>query len=90
MVKQLREAWPGVITAIEELEREGRVLVTRTGVGPAGAAPPPASASGASDGGPAGAGTLAPQGTMKAVFLDEIGLEGRVDQGSSTTRLYLN
>jgi transcription initiation factor TFIIE subunit beta len=30
-VKKLRESWAGVTTAIEELEREGRVLVTRTG-----------------------------------------------------------
>ncbi|GAA6063497.1 hypothetical protein JCM10212_004456 [Sporobolomyces blumeae] len=29
-VKPLRESWPGVVQAIEELEREGRVLVTRT------------------------------------------------------------
>ncbi|GAA5930785.1 transcription factor TFIIE subunit TFA2 [Sporobolomyces koalae] len=29
-VKPLRESWPGVTQAIEELEREGRVLVTRT------------------------------------------------------------
>lgn len=30
-VKKLRESWSGVNTAIEELEREGRILVTRTG-----------------------------------------------------------
>lgn len=30
-MKKLRESWAGVTTAIEELEREGRVLVTRTG-----------------------------------------------------------
>ncbi|GAA5956779.1 hypothetical protein JCM8115_003817 [Rhodotorula mucilaginosa] len=30
-VKKLRESWSGVTNAIEELEREGRVLVTRTG-----------------------------------------------------------
>lgn len=29
-VKPLRESWPAVTQAIEELEREGRVLVTRT------------------------------------------------------------
>ncbi|GAA5878007.1 hypothetical protein JCM16303_002815 [Sporobolomyces ruberrimus] len=29
-VKPLRESWPGVTQAIEELELEGRVLVTRT------------------------------------------------------------
>ncbi|GAA6051416.1 hypothetical protein JCM3770_000508 [Rhodotorula araucariae] len=30
-VKKLRESWAGVQAAIEDLEREGRVLVTRTG-----------------------------------------------------------
>lgn len=30
-MKKLRESWAGVTAAIEELEREGRVLVTRTG-----------------------------------------------------------
>ena len=30
-VKKLRESWSGVTNAIEELEREGRVLVTRSG-----------------------------------------------------------
>lgn len=30
-VKTLRESWPGVVVAIEELEKEGKVLVTRTG-----------------------------------------------------------
>ncbi|GAA6001750.1 transcription factor TFIIE subunit TFA2 [Rhodotorula paludigena] len=30
-VKKLRESWSGVNAAIEELEREGRILVTRTG-----------------------------------------------------------
>ncbi|GAA5915611.1 transcription factor TFIIE subunit TFA2 [Sporobolomyces salmoneus] len=29
-IKPLRESWPGVTQAIEELEQEGRVLVTRT------------------------------------------------------------
>ncbi|BGP58004.1 hypothetical protein JCM8202_001758 [Rhodotorula sphaerocarpa] len=33
-VKKLRESWAGVTAAIEELEREGRVLVTRTGKNP--------------------------------------------------------
>ena len=61
MVKTLREAWPGVTGAIEELEKEGKVLVTRTGTGGEGG-----------------------QGQMKAVFLDEIGVEGRVDEGKST------
>ncbi|GAA5886748.1 hypothetical protein JCM3774_003038 [Rhodotorula dairenensis] len=36
-VKKLRESWAGVTNAIEELEREGRVLVTRTGKNPHGA-----------------------------------------------------
>ncbi|GAA5990424.1 hypothetical protein JCM10908_007365 [Rhodotorula pacifica] len=35
-VKKLRESWSGVTNAIEELEREGRVLVTRTGKNPQG------------------------------------------------------
>jgi len=30
-VKVLKESWPGVGPAIEELEQEGRILVTRTG-----------------------------------------------------------
>lgn len=57
MVKTLREAWPGVVGAIEELEKEGRVLVTRTG------------ASGDKE------------GQIKAVFLDEIGRDEKVDDG---------
>lgn len=30
-VKALRESWPNVVPAIEELEKQGKVLVTRTG-----------------------------------------------------------
>lgn len=30
-VKTLRESWPNVVPAIEELEKQGKVLVTRTG-----------------------------------------------------------
>ncbi|POY71584.1 hypothetical protein BMF94_5409 [Rhodotorula taiwanensis] len=59
-VKKLRESWAGVTNAIEELEREGRVLVTRTGKNPH---------SGGGGGGGGGAG----DGQMKMVFLDDIG-----------------
>ncbi|BGP19851.1 hypothetical protein JCM10213_003160 [Rhodosporidiobolus nylandii] len=52
-VKKLRESWEGVTKAIEELEKEGRVLVTRT----------------------EGKGAAGGEGTMKMVFLDDIGLE---------------
>ncbi|GAA6036276.1 hypothetical protein JCM8097_006872 [Rhodosporidiobolus ruineniae] len=52
-VKKLRESWAGVTAAIEELEREGRVLVTRT----------------------EGKGAAGGEGTMKMVFLDDIGVE---------------
>ncbi|GAA6014477.1 hypothetical protein JCM10207_001621 [Rhodosporidiobolus poonsookiae] len=52
-VKRLRESWAGVTGAIEELEREGRVLVTRT----------------------EGKGAAGGEGTMKMVFLDDIGKE---------------
>lgn len=30
-VKTLRESWPNVVPAIEDLERQGKVLVTRAG-----------------------------------------------------------
>ncbi|GAA5861945.1 hypothetical protein JCM8547_001534 [Rhodosporidiobolus lusitaniae] len=52
-VKKLRESWAGVTQAIEELEKEGRVLVTRT----------------------EGKGAAQGEGTMKMVFLDDVGLE---------------
>ena len=58
-VKSLRESWPQVGSAIEELEKEGKVLVTRTG------------------------GTGDKEGQLKAVFLDELGHVGKVDQGLS-------
>lgn len=57
-VKVLRESWPGVVNAIEELEAEGKVLTTRAG--------------GAND----------HDGHLKAVFLDHIGADARVDQGA--------
>ncbi|GAA5980472.1 hypothetical protein JCM11641_003406 [Rhodosporidiobolus odoratus] len=50
-VKKLRESWAGVISAIEELEKEGRVLVIRTD----------------------GKGAAMGEGTMKMVFLDDLG-----------------
>jgi transcription initiation factor TFIIE subunit beta len=31
MVKKLQESWPNAKTAIEELEKEGKVMVIRTG-----------------------------------------------------------
>ena len=67
-VKKLRESWSGVTTAIEELEREGRVLVTRSGKNLH-----------APSGGAGGA-----EGQMKTVFLDDIGRErDPLDQGQS-------
>lgn len=72
-VKKLRESWAGVTNAIEELEREGRVLVTRTGKNPH---------SGGGGGGGGGAG----DGQMKMVFLDDIGRDrDPLDQGQSIT-----
>jgi transcription initiation factor TFIIE subunit beta len=62
-VKTLRESWPQVGTAIDELEKEGKVFVTRTG------------------------GTGDREGQMKAVFLDEIGNQGKVDEGAPTPLL---
>lgn len=56
-VKLLKESWAGVVPAIEELEREGKVLVTRTG------------------------NTTEKEGTIKTVFLDQIGFLPPIDQG---------
>ena len=56
-VKVLKESWPSVGPAIEELEKEGKVLVTRT------------NASGDKE------------GQLKAVFLDEFGPVGQIDEG---------
>lgn len=56
-VKVLKESWPGVVTAIEELEREGEVLTTRSG------------------------GTNERDGHLKAVFLNPIRPDARVDSG---------
>ncbi|GAA5853307.1 hypothetical protein JCM3766R1_001316 [Sporobolomyces carnicolor] len=61
-VKPLRESWPGVTQAIEELELEGRVLVTRT----TDANPNRPSAA-------ADTAAAANKGQMKCVFLDDIG-----------------
>ena len=65
LVKGLRESWSGVNSAIEELEKNGKVLVTRT------------------EGNPL---TGTGKGQMKAVFLDEVGLVGKVDKGSFLLR----
>lgn len=65
-MKKLRESWEGVTKAIEELEREGRVLVIRT----------------------EGKGAAQGEGTMKTVFLDDIGTEkDPLDQGASGRNL---
>lgn len=69
-IRLLRESWPLVGPAIEELEREGKVMVTRTGNGNVGG--------GAGGHGQGGAGE---GGTMKTVFLDPIGKIAGLDQG---------
>lgn len=75
-VKTLRASWPGVNLAIEELEKQGKVLVSRTlgagernGFGGNGNALTSVAAEDVKE------------GQMKAVFLDEVGNEGKVDVG---------
>lgn len=73
-MKVLRANWPAVGPAIEELERDGKVLVSRTlGAGER-------SGFGTNGGGNGIAGKET-EGQMKAVFLDEVGKGAEVDAG---------
>ncbi len=73
-MKLLRESWPLVGNAVEELEREGKVMVIRTG-----------GRSGAGDGRGNGVegkdGEKKEEGILKTVFFDPLGRISGVDSG---------